>query len=995
MNETNEQKFKRLLAELFMFDNVDLDFGIYRIMNAKHVEIRRFIDEDLLPQIRSEIEHLDQGKRAQLVEERTQRLEVLHENLVLDPENNPEIREINLALAQTVDITTLENDILSHLFDFFRRYYHEGDYLSLRRYKEGVYAIPYEGEEVKLHWANADQYYIKTSEFFRSYTFRLPDHRRVHFSLLSADTEINNNKAINGEKRVFVLCDTDSVVEQNGELIIRFEYRVDSQKHDQRELNKVAAERILNTSGFESWLVVLQRIDATPNNSKRTLLERYLSDYTSRNTFDYFIHKDLGGFLRRELDFYIKNEIMNLDDVERESAPRVETYLAKVKATRRVAKKIIDFLAQLENFQKKLWLKKKFIVEAHYCVTLDRVPENLYPDIISNEAQRIEWIYLFGINDLDGYSEPLSLGFLQANHYLLLDTKFFSEEFKYQLLASYDNIDASIDGILINSDNFQALSFLQAKYRGKVKFSYIDPPYNTDSTPIIYKNGYRHSTWATLLNDRLFLAKLLLSETGVKTVAIDDTEMVNLSIIMEGLFPDYRISRVTVVHNPKGSITKDFNRVHEYALFATKEDDKKAIARTSEENETPRRMRRWGENSSRIERPQSFYPIYVRDGRITRIGQVPADDFHPGSRNLIQDSGEIAIYPIDQNGVERRWNFGLDSIAQNTDRIVIQELDDGTLDLYLSHELTVPKTVWTGGEYDAGNYGNTLLINMLGAKRFDFPKSINLVKRCVYIATAGDPDCIVLDYFAGSGTTGHAVIALNRETGDKRKYILVEMGEYFDSVTKRRIQKAIYSENWHDGKPQDSNGISQMVKYFKLESYEDTLNNLQLTATPQQLALLEGSEQFREDYTLHYMLDVETAGSASLLNIGAFVNPFKYQLNISTGTVGETRPVSVDLVETFNYLLGLHVYRIASYEQIRLVEGENREHSKVLVIWRNQEAVSNSILDEFFQTQIGIANEYDLVYVNGDNNLENLKVGSESWRVLLIEEAFQQLMFEQ
>lgn len=129
---------------------------------------------------------------------------------------------------------------------------------------------------------------------------------------------------------------------------------------------------------------------------------------------------------------------------------------------------------------------------------------------------------------------------------------------------------------------------------------------------------------------------------------------------------------------------------------------------------------------------------------------------------------------------------------------------DGFFDLFVSREQTVPKTVWSGGEYDAGNYGNTLLIDILGVKKFDFPKSINLVKRCVYLSTESAEVPIILDYFAGSGTTGHAVISLNRQDQGKRKYILVEQGEYFDTVLKPRIQKVVYSADWKDGKPAPS-----------------------------------------------------------------------------------------------------------------------------------------------------------------------------------------------
>src|SRR5205823_244654 len=163
-------------------------------------------------------------------------------------------------------------------------------------------------------------------------------------------------------------------------------------KRKQTQLNDVAWETILACQQIINWTSALAAKAPTEKNKDRTLLEKHLTEYTATNTFDYFIHKDLGGFLRRELDFYIKNEVMYLDDIESGSAPHVEQYLAKIKAMRRIAHKVVDFLAQLENFQKKLWLKKKFVVETNYCITLDRVSEQLYPEIALNNAQREEWV---------------------------------------------------------------------------------------------------------------------------------------------------------------------------------------------------------------------------------------------------------------------------------------------------------------------------------------------------------------------------------------------------------------------------------------------------------------------------------------------------------------------------------------------------------------------------------------------------------------------------
>lgn len=222
------------------------------------------------------------------------------------------------------------------------------------------------------------------------------------------------------------------------------------------------------------------------------------------------------------------------------------------------------------------------------------------------------------------------------------------------------------------------------------------------------------------------------------------------------------------------------------------------------------------------------------------------------------------------------------------------------------------------------------------------------------------------------------------------------MGEYFDTVLKPRIKKVIYSKDWKDGKPVSRQGSRHMFKYIRLESYEDALNNLELMRTAQQYELLDMNPDVKEDYMLRYMLDVESKGSASLLNIKAFEDPFNYKLNIATGDAGETRPTVVDLVETFNYLLGLTVKHIDSIRGFRVVEGTNPTGDMVLVIWRNLKEKSNDELDDFFQKQGYNTQdmEFDLIYVNGDNNLENLRRPDETWKVRLIEEHFQKLMFD-
>lgn len=996
----NYEKLCKLLVELFQLDQADLDFGIYRIMNQKRDEITNFMDNDLLPQVQEAFKEYGSSDMASIQAELDKAIQQAR-SLGVDPENAPKVKGLRSQLSQSIDVTKLENEVFSDLYDFFRRYYHEGDFISLRRYKEGVYAIPYEGEEVKLYWANHDQYYVKTSEYFRDYTFKLRSGKRVHFKIVEADTEKDNQKTQAGRERRFILSEVDPIAEVDGELHIRFEYKPDPDNRKQNQLSSETIQRIRNVNGFTGWLRELMEPSPTESNSDRTLLEKHLTDYTARNTFDYFIHKDLGGFLRRELDFYIKNEVMRLDDIENESAPKVEQYLSKIKVIRNIAHKIIDFLAQIENFQKKLWLKKKFVVETNYCVTLDRVPEELYPEIIANDAQHEEWVNLFAIDEIKGdlttasYSVPLTEEFLKANPFLVLDTRFFSQEFKDALLASFEDIDEQCDGLLIHSENFQALKLLDKCFKGKVKCIYIDPPYNSPSSEILYKNDFKHSSWLSLMQDRLLLSERLNTDDGSTVVAIDKHEHNGLFAILSQLHPNNDIVSVSIEHNKKGTQGEHFSFSNEYAIFSIspKMRNLNRVQLPEEEWEYAN-LRNWGGESLRSDARNCFYPIFVKDDEIIGFGDICLDDFHPGSANIEKGDNIIEVYPIDAEGVERKWRYARDTVESIKNLLKIDTSRNGDIQILKAKADAQFKTLWYSSLYNAGDYGTKILSSMGFDNMFDYPKSIYTVRDCIF-AVSGKSD-LLMDYFAGSGTTAHAVINLNREDEGNRKYILVEMGEYFDTVMKPRIQKVIYSKDWRDGKPISREGSSHLFKYIRLESYEDTLNNLELKRIPEQDLLLAQSKSFRESYMLSYMLDIESNGSPSLLNIDRFEDPFNYKLNISTGSVGETKPVNVDLVETFNYLIGLTVQHIDYIRGFRVVQGTNPRGEKVLIIWRNLKEKSNADLDGFFRKQEYNPRdmEFDLIYVNGDNNLENIRRPDEMWKVRLIEDEFQRLMFD-
>ncbi|WP_052455677.1 site-specific DNA-methyltransferase [Bhargavaea cecembensis] len=994
MATTQQKKFIDLLEEIFQFDQADLDFGIYRIMNQKREEVTNFLNNELLPQVKKAFDKY-RNADVEAVKQQMEELEQKLNEMGVAKDSSVKYLTLKERINKDVDIMALENEVFSDLTNFFRRYYYEGDFLSLRRYKKYIYAIPYEGEEVKLHWANADQYYVKTSEYFRSYTFNLPSGKAVHFNLIEANTERNNNKAQEGKERRFILFEEEPIKEEDEELYIQFEYRPPEGKQNQKQLNENALEYLFSLTEYNDWLRELKKLAPTEKNKKRTILEKYLNDYTSRNTFDYFIHKELGKFLRRELDFFIKNEVMHLDDVDTENERGFEQYLSKVKVIKSIGNKIISFLEQIEDFQKRLWLKKKFVVETNYCITIDRIPKEFYKEIIENKDQVDEWIKLFNIDEIESFTNPVTTEFLKENQNLILDTKFFDTKFKENLLSNFDDIDHDTNGLLIHSENFQALNLIQEKYSNKIKCVYIDPPYNSPSSEILYKNNYKHSTWLTLMENRLNLSKYLSTRDGSTVVAIDKYEHNGLFALLSQLHPNSDIASVSIEHNKKGTQGDHFSYSNEYAIF-TMPNELKSLNRVEipEDEWEFSNLRNWGGESLREDAANCFYPVYVKDNEIIGFGEVSEDDFHPSSSNLISKDGVIEIYPIDDEGIERKWRYARQTVEDIKKYLKVDKSRKGNLQVKLAKATEQYKTMWYSSKYNAGDYGTKVLSALGLGKNFDYPKSIYTVRDCIFAVS--DKNDIVLDYFAGSGTTGHATINLNREDGGDRKYILVEMGEYFNTVTKPRVQKVIYSEDWKDGKPVSRRGSSHIFKYIELETYEDTLNNIKFNRTPEQQAAMEEimSTDAREDYLLSYMLDVEAEGSPSLLTIEAFNNPFEYKMKIMEGA--EIKSKKIDLVETFNYLIGIHVKTIDMINGVKVITGVLRNGEEVLILWRNIDEVPNEQLEDFFKKQ-GYSTrdtEFDRIYVNGDNHLENLKLAVDRWKVVLIEEEFKRLMFD-
>lgn len=1023
---TNYEKLINTLTEVFMLDKAELDFGIYRIMNQKRKDIEQFLEVDLVPQVQKVLgESLSIDKKA--IQKELDEAVKSAQALGADPDSLPKVQKLKVRLGEAADLVGLENEVFSLLANFFKRYFDNGDFISMRRYKKDVYSIPYEGEEVKLHWANADQYYIKTSEYFKNYRFKLNNGKSVVFELIEASTEQNNNKTQGDKERRFALYTENPCELVGDEFKIYFTYEPADKKVKQSDLLAEVFDTV-KTKIPNDFLDLLS-LRPTEKEKQRTLIQKNLLDYTARNTFDYYIHKDLGGFLTRELDFYIKNEVLFIDDLNTRDEQEFLKQLSKIKAIKKIGEKIIAFLAQLENFQKKLWLKKKMVVECNYCITLDRVPEEFYPEIATNPAQIDEWIRLFAIDEIKevksgglfpsekkGFSNPLTIAFLKQNPFLLLDTAFYAESFKWKLITSINNFDEQCDGLLINSENFQALNTLIYRFENKIDTLYIDPPYNTAASEIMYKNEFKHSAWITLMYNRLVLSTLYLKNSSIACITIDDFELNRLQIILDQIFgADNFLGNTVIRNNPSGrSTVKGFSINHEYGLYYSKNYDNATIGRLphsesqenryDEEDDTTGKKFEWenfrknGTDSNRSDRPKQYYPIAVNKKSLNL--RVPKIDWLPDeNRWLIVDlihENEICIYPNHANGNEKVWKFGKDRVENNISELSIKN-KDGQYEIYRKKYLneggSLPRTWWDNPAYSARDNGTRSLTELFGASTvFSFPKSVFAVIDCLKVSNT-QSNCTVLDYFGGSGTTGHAVINMNREDAGNRKFILVEMGVYFDTVTKPRILKVVYSKDWKDGKPVSREGISHCFKYMRLESYEDSLNNLEIKRSDTQQQVLDMNPSFKEGYMLNYMLDVETQGS--LLNLEWFENPFDCYLNVTRNN--ELQPTKVDLVETFNYLIGLVVEHYAvPKEGYVVVTGKNLVGESILVVWRDCTLHNSASLNEFLSKSKynPLDNEFARIYVNGDNNVENLKIGEERWKVVLIEEEFKTRMFE-
>ncbi|OLQ59220.1 adenine methyltransferase [Helicobacter pylori] len=720
----------------------------------------------------------------------------------------------------------LKEELFDKLYSFFKRYLsaNGGIYFNDTPLYDSLYTkSDYEKCSLKkdtaLFYKTKDLYYVKSETIYKDFCFEL-ENMVFNFDTSSLESKKNNEKV----DLVFNLKDTDTKTNT-----LNFSVTLSS-KGNQTKISEILKE--CSNQGV--------KLD-------EEVLKKAFVKFKKQGSMDYFIHKNALGFLKEQLDLYLFEylfkEMTEFDDKR----------LNGINTIKEVALQVISLVSEFENELCKIWNKPRFVLNSHFIVSLDQLKAKNYDlDKITNHKnypkQVKEWQDL-NLKTTDNLLE---------NEFLPLDTLYFKDlEEEIKNLFSEDEIN----GTLIKSENYQALNSLKNRYKETIDCIYIDPPYNTQNNEFIYADNFKRSSWLSMMENRLELARKLLNNKGVMFVSIDDNEQAYLKALMDEVFNgggggDNFVANVVWQRSYSPiNLKKHFSNNHDYILTYAKNIEKLhdfTLERTSEMNARYKNL----DNDERgvwkssdlsvgpaVERniypifnPYTKQEIYPPHGYSWRFSQEKLQE-------LIADNR--IFFPTRGSGVPRYKRF-------------LNEVKQGV----------TPMSLWTyqevGHTQDAMREIKELFE---GQALFDTPKPEALLKRIIEISTKEND--LVLDFFAGSGTTCAVAHKL------KRKYIGIEMGEHFDSVILPRLKKVI--GGFKSGVAKEFNG-GGVMKVYALESYEEILRKIKYEDNDKPLA-----------YDEQYSDLVECKNESYTLNLNAL------------------EKMGVDIKETLENLWGLKV----------------------------------------------------------------------------------------
>ena len=1019
-------QLQAILRRLFRLDeSPELDFGVYRLLNLKREYLAGYLSEQLPQQVEAALDHAASetkvGEEAYLGVVFKYVSGTLGAN-ALDADGNlkPELHDTvigqeYLGLRQYTpsnkSAAELQEEIYDHLATFFSRYdCGGGDIVPRPRHVQGgAYALSHSGEDTLLHWPNRGQHYIKSGAYHPSIAIRLKGQRFVFRITDVRDIPRDNNK----DAGRCLLPQISAISKTgDGDVLIPFTLRALSSKEKSRygELAKGLAANGANGNGAnggkaQAGILAQALAELTEAASKKSALAplldsdadgqsaflRHARRFVRRNNADFFIHRDLRGFLSTELDLYLKREALSMEELARLNGAAVAARMLTAKVARDLGMDIIEALAQWEDLQKALWEKKKFVLQTDYFIPLGKIPNleeaKLLEAIADNKQQWAEWQQL----GLSGEASPLfrngskrdkRIAWLKENPSLPVDTVHFPAEFKDQLLAQFADLDAATDGVLIHGENWQALNLIQELYRGQVKCVHIDPPYNTDTSGFLYKNGFRHSSWMAMMDGRISAALPLLAKDGIFQCHIDENEYERLSLLLDQTATLKAGTLVWDKRNPmlggKGLATR-----HEYvvwrslrevpligfseSLAAMQEQVQSLLETHGEINEAARNeYRSWLSANRRLSGGEKAYEYVDDAGGIYRLVAMGAPEMRSDSRFHLPLTHPVTggECPAPPNG----WSRAPETLAQ---------LITGDLVVFGPDETTQPqKKVYLHDDakkrissvYRDGRSGKAYLDRM--GLQFPYCHPVSLYERLFSFAPS---DASIVDFFAGSGTTAQAVMNLNRQDGGQRDFILVEVGEHFNQVLVPRIKKAVFSPEWKKGKPIRPATVEELelgpslVKYQRLESYEDALANIRFSVDG--LDFGDGGP---------YDLQWDSHASPTWVLDSAMENPFDYRLELAAsdnGNGGAAPVLCADLPETFAYLLGLRVQTrrvVMDGKRRYLVQRGLAAGKDTVVLWRDTAGwkPKDHQREQDFIAKAGLTEGAERVLMNGETSVK-------------------------
>ncbi|MFT7860623.1 MAG: site-specific DNA-methyltransferase [Sulfurimonas sp.] len=569
-------------------------------------------------------------------------------------------------------------------------------------------------------------------------------------------------------------------------------------------------------------------------------LDRGINLFYAGVDSDYFIHKNLKRFLSVELDKFIKNYIFADTDailLMDDNAQKIANFARVFKIQANI---FIELLSSIEEFQKYLWEKRKMVKSSNYVISSNKIENTaILETVLQNRDQIDEWENLGiikpnakpNIIELQSYSYPI-------------DTKHFSSTFKYQVLSQFENIEEETSGLLIKSENYQALKFLEPKYTdkkgdGKIKCVYIDPPYNTGNDGFVYKDSFKSASWLSMMNDRLEVARKLMREDSTFFISIDANEISNTYKICDDNFG--RDNRKNTISIKRSSVSgaKVINpgvvNVAEQLVLYAKSLDNWDIYKTYREKDRDTRYNNFIKNIEDDPSKWEFITVLEAFAIKSKVAKNQlkkhyGENYENKLLEFILNHSDsiIQFASLDDKNVGQDAVTAKHESIKHKDTVIHYERGsyedyyfyNGKVILFVKNKIVDIDGEKVFGELITDMWDDVLpndLHNEGGVTLKKGKKPEKMISRVLNFAT--NESDIVLDYFVGSGTTA----AVSHKLG--RKYLAIEMNDYFDNITLKRIKNVIYGEQSGISKSLNFKG-GGIVQYIELEQYDDIIDNL-------------------------------------------------------------------------------------------------------------------------------------------------------------------------